>query len=151
MQEGWVARADEDRADVMLPPGEAAALRPARRGTIAMQVYGLIRHNIVTARFQPGQRLSEKELAASLKISRTPVREAFGKLEEEGLISILPQHGTFVAPTSPDTVANSRFVREAIECAAIAEAARRCTMQMHPHYFYRQPDMPAPEREHAKA
>lgn len=107
--------------------GLALAFVRGRGATIAMQIYKHLRGQIVAGAYPPLQLLSEAELAAVFGVSRTPVREAFGKLEEEGLISIQPQYGTFVAPVRIDRVAGDQFVREALECAAVRMAAARCT------------------------
>ena len=93
-----------------------------------MQVYADLRHRIVTGALRPLQCLSETELALSLGVSRTPIREALGKLEEESLVEIRPRFGTFVSPIFPASVSSSQFVREAMECTAVVEAARRCTL-----------------------
>ncbi len=106
----------------MDPKGE----RP-RRTTTSMQIYDDLRHRIVTGALRPLQCLSENELAVSLGVSRTPIREALGKLEEESLVEIRPRFGTFVSPILPASVMSSQFVREALECTAILDAARRCT------------------------
>lgn len=98
-----------------------------RRTTSTMQIYADLRTRIVTGALRPMQCLSETELATSLGVSRTPVREAMGKLEEEGLVEIRPRFGTFVAPILPAAVRASQFVREALECTAIVDAAARCT------------------------
>jgi DNA-binding GntR family transcriptional regulator len=71
--------------------------------------------------------LSENEVAQNLHVSRTPVREAFIRLESEGLLTIRPQVGTAVAPIDVDAVADGQFLREAIECRAVALAAERAT------------------------
>ena len=63
----------------------------------------------------PGQRISEAEIANSLEISRQPVREAFIKLSDDGLLEVRPQRGTFVRRISLQAVKDARFVREAIE------------------------------------
>lgn len=73
----------------------------------------------------PGEMLSEKEVALRLGVSRQPVREAFIKLAEAGLLRILPQRGTQVVKISRQAVEDARFVREAVECAVVREAARR--------------------------
>src|ERR1700761_4870476 len=101
-------------------------LASGRRATIAVQIYRHLRRQIVAGDYAPLQPLSENELAAVFGVSRTPIREALGKLEEEKLVSILPQYGTFVSPIVIDRVFSDQFVREAIECAAIGEAAARC-------------------------
>lgn len=92
-------------------------------GVARDQVYQALREAIVSARFEPGRRLSENELAGDLGVSRTPVREALQRLREERLVAIVPQLGTFVTLISPQAVADASFVREALECAAVARAA----------------------------
>jgi DNA-binding GntR family transcriptional regulator len=96
----------------------------ARRGA---HVYVALRDAIVAAELEPGRQLSENELAARLGVSRTPVREALQRLREERLVAIVPQLGTFVTRISTQAVADAQFVREALECAAIREAARRAS------------------------
>ncbi len=86
-----------------------------------------LRIAIVSHRVQPGEMLSEQEIARRFEISRQPVREAFIKLAEAGLVRVLPQRGTQVARISMSEVNDARFVREAVEIAIAAEAARRIT------------------------
>src|SRR5690554_5571253 len=63
----------------------------------------------------PGTRISETELAAAYEVSRQPVREAFIKLAEEGLLAVRPQRGTFILRISIPAVLTARFIREAVE------------------------------------
>jgi DNA-binding GntR family transcriptional regulator len=58
-----------------------------------------------------------------LKVSRQPVREAFIKLSEIGMVRVLPQRGTFVVKISAKAVTDARFVREAVECAIARRAS----------------------------
>lgn len=90
---------------------------------IARQVLHALRHAIVTMRIKPGEMLSEQEIADRLRVSRSPVREAFIKLGEAGLVRILPQRGTQVVKISQAAVEDARFIREAIERAVVREAA----------------------------
>lgn len=89
---------------------------------VARRVYRELRRAIVMMQFQPGQALSEKEVADSFGVSRQPVREAFIKLSEAGLVSIRPQRGTFVVKISAKQVYDVRFVREAVEVAVVRKA-----------------------------
>ncbi|WP_432490685.1 GntR family transcriptional regulator, partial [Flavonifractor plautii] len=68
------------------------------RQPIAPQVYERLRRAITTLAMLPSEALSEKDLSLQLGVSRTPVREALIRLADEGLIDILPQRGSFVAP-----------------------------------------------------
>src|SRR3954471_16619006 len=100
------------------------ALSERRGGSTARaRVYANLRDAIVRADLAPGRQLSENELAASLGVSRTPVREALQRLRDDRLVEIVPQLGTFVSPISTRAVADAQFVREALECAAIRLAA----------------------------
>lgn len=107
-----------------------------------VQAYATLRHAIVTLRLRPGQPLSEQGMAQQLRISRTPVREAFIKLAEAGLIEVLPQRGTFVRKISPKAVTDARFVREAIELAVLREAAGR----LRPGFFAAARELVAAQR-----
>jgi DNA-binding GntR family transcriptional regulator len=73
--------------------------------------------------------LSETRIAEQHGISRTPVREVFQKLAKEGLLRIVPQIGTFVAPINLASVNASQFIREALECRAVRDAASRASRQ----------------------
>src|SRR5256885_9263874 len=105
-------------------PGQLISLAERRSGVPARtQVYAALRDAIIRAELEPGRRLSENELAAWLGVSRTPIREALVRLRDERLVAIVPQLGTFVSRVSPQAVADANFIREALECAAVREAA----------------------------
>jgi DNA-binding GntR family transcriptional regulator len=108
----------------------AAATLPepsARRRGAAGAAYAWLREAILAGTLPPGAPLSENEIAHRLGVSRTPVREAFIRLEGEGLLSVRPQVGTTVAPIDLDLVADGQFLRESVECRAVALAAARVT------------------------
>ena len=92
---------------------------------VARRVFRELRNAIVTMGIRPGQALSEQEIATRLGVSRQPVREAFIKLGESGLVRILPHRGTLVVKISRAAVEDARFIREAVECAVAREAASR--------------------------
>jgi GntR family transcriptional regulator, rspAB operon transcriptional repressor len=89
---------------------------------IARRVFRELRTAIVTMRMRPGEAVSEQDVADQLGVSRQPVREAFIKLREAGLVSIRPQRGTFVVKISVRQVFDARFVREALELAVVRRA-----------------------------
>lgn len=62
------------------------------------QVYRALRDALVSGELPPGQRLRDQDLAARLGVSRTPVREALQRLEDEGLVETLPRALTRAAP-----------------------------------------------------
>jgi DNA-binding GntR family transcriptional regulator len=94
-----------------------------RGGPARNQVYAALRDAIVSAELEPGQRLSENELALRLAVSRTPIREALVRLRDDRLVEIVPQLGTYVTRISRSSVADAQFVRESLECAAVRRAA----------------------------
>jgi DNA-binding GntR family transcriptional regulator len=91
----------------------------------SLQVYLTLRDAIIAAEIEPGQRISENELAELLAVSRTPIREALVRLRDERFVQIVPQLGTFVTLISKRAVEDAQFVREALECAAVRLAAER--------------------------
>jgi len=82
---------------------------------VGPQIYRLLRKRIIRNTLNPGTRVSESEIALEYSVSRQPVREAFIKLAEEGLVEIRPQRGTFVCKIENQAVMDARFIREAIE------------------------------------
>ncbi|POP47130.1 GntR family transcriptional regulator [Superficieibacter electus] len=90
---------------------------------VNQQIYRILRRDIVHCLIAPGTPLSEKEISVRFDVSRQPVREAFIKLAENGLIQIRPQRGSYVNKISLAQVRNGCFVRQAIECAVVRRAA----------------------------
>ncbi|HCU17537.1 GntR family transcriptional regulator [Hafnia paralvei] len=96
---------------------------------VNQQIYRYLRKDIVECTIPPGTLLSEKEISTRFNVSRQPVREAFIKLAENGLVQILPQRGTFVQKISVKRVADGRFIRSAIECSIARRAAELATAE----------------------
>ncbi|TSD88817.1 GntR family transcriptional regulator [Mycobacterium sp. KBS0706] len=92
-------------------------------GPIGRQVYEGLRQAIITGLLPPGTALSEKDGSEMFGVSRQPVREAFIKLVEAGLLQVLPQRGTRVRKISRRQVEQGRFIREAVEAAVVRLAA----------------------------
>src|SRR5690554_3045378 len=88
--------------------------------SLTPQLYRILRERIISADLMPGSRISEAEIASSYSLSRQPVREAFIKLAEDGLLEVRPQRGTYVRKISTAAVKDVRFVREAIEADIVA-------------------------------
>ena len=88
-------------------------------------VYALIRQAVTTGRFVPGQRLSERELAVQYGVSRTPIREAFRHLIQEGLVVYKPNSGYRIIPLSEELARHILVVRENLESLAARLAAQR--------------------------
>jgi DNA-binding GntR family transcriptional regulator len=103
----------------MTEKGEAA--KPANEAGVSKQeyVYNVIRKQIIENRYKPGSMLVERTIGAELNISRTPVREAFRRLAEGGLLNIRPGKGVFVADISIENMLEIFELREALEKMAI--------------------------------
>ncbi|MCR9273618.1 MULTISPECIES: GntR family transcriptional regulator [Mameliella] len=91
---------------------------------ISRQILRILRERIIHNDLKPGDRLSESEVARTYDVSRQPVREAFIRLADLGLLAVLPQRGTIVSRIGYSAVLDARFLREAIE-ADIAKILAR--------------------------
>lgn len=92
-------------------------------GPIGPRLRQILRARIVSCDLPPGARISEAEIAGAYGVSRQPVREAFIKLREEGLIKVRPQRGTVIARIDLQAVLDARFVREATEADVVRKLA----------------------------
>lgn len=88
------------------------------------RVYDAVLSMILTLEIKPGEKMSEVQLSKELGVSRTPVREAFQRLENLGLLDIVPQRGTIVSPMRAAEFHKSQFMREAFELALVRRAVK---------------------------
>jgi GntR family transcriptional regulator, rspAB operon transcriptional repressor len=88
------------------------------------QVYEDLRAKIVALALKPGEALSRPSLAESYGLSQTPVRDAFLKLQQEGLVEIYPQSRTMVTRIDVAQARETQFLRTAIEIETIRALAR---------------------------
>lgn len=84
-----------------------------------------LRDDILSGRFQPGQRLRERELVERMGVSRTPIREALRTLELEGLVTTVPYKGPVVTLPTVDDARALYEVRAALEGQAVALLTHR--------------------------
>ena len=83
--------------------------------SVQEMVYRTLRDKIVSMELKPGTTISTQEIADSMSVSRTPVREAFIRLQREDLLDVTPQRSTVVSKINMDRVYQERFIREALE------------------------------------
>ena len=102
----------------------------SQRQTLAEQVYEVIRGQILNMELPPGTRLKDSELAETLGISNTPVREALRRLEEAELVETEPRRGTFVKQLTVHEVEGLYEVRAALEILAVRLAATRASDEL---------------------
>jgi DNA-binding GntR family transcriptional regulator len=95
--------------------------------SLSDRIYEYLKEGIVTNGFKPGDRLEEQDLADSLSVSRTPVREALGRLGADGLVTILPRRGALVVSLSAKDIKDIYDVRESLEVLAIELCVERMT------------------------
>lgn len=106
---------------------QAMWLRTSTDVSVRQRLHEVLRQAIIRMVLAPGQALSEKEIADLFTVSRQPVREAFIRLSESGLVEVRPQRGTYVVRISRQAVLEARFIRESLEVAIALEAAK-CTL-----------------------
>jgi DNA-binding GntR family transcriptional regulator len=93
-------------------------IKPIKRLSFRDEVYQTLKKAIVILELQPGQRLNDKELAEEFGVSRTPVREALKRLEDEGLVESVPGSSTRVTPLNPEEAKHAFTVVAALQSLA---------------------------------
>lgn len=106
---------------------DAAQPTPADPSGAAEAAYRHIRQAIITGEFQPGAILKESRLAEMVGVSRTPVREALGRLNSEGLVELERFRRGRVASFTPDDIAEIYRLRAILEGHGAHRAATRVT------------------------
>ncbi|MGB7630691.1 MAG: GntR family transcriptional regulator [Candidatus Deferrimicrobium sp.] len=71
---------------------------PKRIDSLRDKALAVLRQAIVHLKYSPGSVVSEAELIATVGLGRTPVREAVGRLEQEGFVAVLPRKGILITP-----------------------------------------------------
>ena len=106
-------------------------IRPIHRESASLRerVASSLRDAILNGELKPGQKLVERELCASLDISRTLLREVLPQLQGEGLIKTVAHRGPFVALIDADEVREIYQVRRVLETLAVREFTRRASAQ----------------------
>lgn len=87
-------------------------------------VYEHLKEQILHLELPPGAAISEIETAEKYNISRTPVRDAFKRLEREGLLEIRPHIGTFISLIDLNAVSDILYIREVLEFSILSDLAQ---------------------------
>jgi len=111
------------RAAARVPPSEPESA--AGGVSLPEAAYQAIRSNILDNRWPPGFQATELDIATRLNMSRTPVREALMRLQQEGLVEVVPRHGMRVLPVSPADMKEIYEVLRSLEATAAELAAAR--------------------------
>ena len=102
-----------------------AEILPIAPRVLHQQVGARLRQLIVEGTLEPGRKLNERELAAQLQVSRTPLREAIRMLAAEGFVDLLPHRGAVAAQLSAQDVADTFEVMAGLEGQSGELAAQR--------------------------
>jgi DNA-binding GntR family transcriptional regulator len=117
--------------EIVMARSAAAAAASDRRPSLVDDAYAAMKEAIRESTFPPGYQASAQEIALRLGMSRTPVHEASLKLQEEGLVRIVPKRGIVICALAPDDIREIYDVIVAIEgraaelVAALPQADRR--------------------------
>lgn len=97
------------------------------RNSLAEQMFHTLEEEILTGVRAPGDSLTELRLCQQYQVSRTPVREALGRLEQEGLVTVLPNRSAVVAGVSVQDMLDIYEIRLRVEGLAARWSAERIT------------------------
>ena len=106
---------------------KAAIANPEEYMPLREVVFMTLRRQILRGELKPGERLMEISLANKLGVSRTPIREAIRKLENEGLVEMLPRRGAHVAEITRQELNDVLEIRRSLEELAIRKACSYMT------------------------
>lgn len=109
----------------MTESGMTPEINTAERRTTADDVFDFLLKQINSLKLLPGTRISEIEVARQFDVSRQPVREAFIRLADNGLLLVRPQKATTVRRFSNQRILQARFIRSAVECDVLRLVCRK--------------------------
>ncbi|MDO4396644.1 MAG: GntR family transcriptional regulator, partial [Clostridia bacterium] len=89
------------------------------------EIHEIVRDRILKGEYKIGQKIKETQIAEELKVSRTPIREAFKQLENEGLIDYIPNRGCFAKGFTSQDIEDLYAVRKALEILSVEWAVER--------------------------
>lgn len=99
-----------------------AASKDDKKPAAKQDIYSVLREMILTFELYPGSRVTETELADYFQVSRTPIREALLKLQNEGHLTIRAKQGCFIRQIDIEELSEYYRVRTALEIAAVEDA-----------------------------
>lgn len=103
--------------------------KEVRGNSLTAEICKIIRGRILSGEYKIGEKLKEKVIAEELRVSRTPIREAFKRLQEEGLVDYIPNRGCYAKGFTKRDIEDIYAVRKALELLCIEWAIDRIEMQ----------------------
>ncbi len=85
------------------------------------QVYEILKEEMMFLELAPGSVISEIEMASRFGVSRTPIRDVFKRLENEGMLQIIPQKGTMVSLIDLKNLTDMMYMREKLELSVVED------------------------------
>lgn len=102
----------------------------ATPSTLRTHMVKVLRAQILSGRYRPGERLNESQIAREFHVSRIPVREALSQLQEQGLVMNHERRGMFVTQLSDDEVQQINSLRMVLEAEALRLVRARMTPEL---------------------
>ncbi len=94
-------------------------------------VFDVLKREILALELKPGQAISENEICARFDVSRTPVREALRRLQEQGFVRTVPYSGTYVTLLNLDDIRQMIYMRVAVELMVMGDFMEVATPLLH--------------------
>ena len=107
--------------------GKSKKEKQVNENTLTNEIADIVRERILKGEYEIGEKIKESSIAQELNVSRTPIREAFRMLVEEGLLDYLPNRGCYAKGFTKRDVSDIYTVREALEEIAMTWACERIT------------------------
>lgn len=96
--------------------------------TLSERIFTKLKDDILSGSYAPGERLLYEKVAEKLGVSMTPLKDAFHKLEQEGLVTNVPRRGTSVTQLCARDILEYNQIRWALECLAVDLICSRDTI-----------------------
>jgi DNA-binding GntR family transcriptional regulator len=107
----------------------SGAAASTKSSSLTQQAYEAIKEKVITLYFLPGQYLNEGAICELLHLGRTPVHQALQRLQQEGLIDVVPRKGVIIQPDSISQIIEFLDARLTVE----TEIARQAALHATPH------------------
>ena len=91
-------------------------------------VFETLKKEMLDLELKPGQPISENEICARFDVSRTPVREAFRRLQEQGFVHTVPYSGTYVTRLNLENIRHMIYMRVAVELMVMRDFMKEATL-----------------------
>jgi DNA-binding GntR family transcriptional regulator len=120
----------DDETTMKRGEATAAASDDVTPSTLRTHIVKVLRSQILSGKYRPGERLNESQIAREFNVSRIPVREALSQLQEQGLVMNHERRGMFVMQLSPEEVQQINSLRLVLETEAMLLARANMTPEI---------------------